>query len=68
MKRLTKISLSILNHVVFFPKRMSITAESRMFLKGLISCQSFSMIRPWFDVCTFLYFQNANVTVVTDRV
>ena len=28
---------------------MSIITESRVFLKRLISCQSFSIIRPWLD-------------------
>ena len=31
-------------------QRMSIIAESRMFLKRLLSCQSFSIIRPWLDI------------------
>ena len=30
---------------------MSITANSRMFLKRLISCQFFSIIRPWLHNC-----------------
>ena len=29
---------------------MGIITESRMFLKRLISCQSFSVIRPWYTV------------------
>ena len=35
------------------PYRISIIAESQMFLKRLISCQSFSIICHWFDDAIF---------------
>ena len=47
MGRFTKIRLGSLNNVVF-------DSESRMFLKRMISCQTFSIIRSWsHQVCLF---------------
>ena len=54
MRCFTKISLSTLNRVLyrFIPKK-SIIGKARMFLKRLISCQSFSIIRPWTHLTKF---------------